>query len=95
MDKMTCCRHTAGIGRKVRKSSMSNRKEDRQRVGGTDMPGGMVEIMSEETREGRTGQGRWIKQAGRDWAGVSCKYDMLAGHTGMTCRRSCRQDMQA
>ncbi len=87
----TCSRHAGGIGRMVRKSSMLNRKEDRQRVGGTNMPGGTVEVMSEGTWEGRTGQGRWVKKAGRNWAGMSCKQDLQAGHAGMTCR----QDMQA
>jgi hypothetical protein len=70
----------------VRKSSMSNRKVDR-RVGGSDMAGGTVEVMSEGTWEGRKGQGRRVKQAGRDWAGMSCKQDLQAGHAGMTCRQ--------
>jgi hypothetical protein len=43
----------------VRKSSMLNRKEDRHRIGGTDMAGGTVEVMAE---------GTW--EAGRDWEGM-------------------------
>ncbi len=49
------------------------------------MPGGMVEVLSKGTWEGRTGQGRRVMQAIH--AGMSCKQDMQAGHVGMTCRK--------
>jgi hypothetical protein len=52
MDKMACCRHAAEIGRIVMKSGMSNRTEDRHRVGGSDLPGGGIEVMSEGRQEG-------------------------------------------